>query len=102
MSQITIDVNEQVADKFNSLVKLFGSKDLLFENFIEYHINKLKREIASMQEDLVKYEKQYKMESQIFYEQFEKGKLGDDKDFMIWSGIYEMQLKCKQNVQKLL
>jgi hypothetical protein len=100
MSQITIDVNQQVADKFNNLVKLFGNKDLLFENFIEYHINKLKREIAGMQEDIDKYEKQYKMESSVFFEQFEKGELGDGKDFMIWSGIYEMQ--CKQNLQKLL
>ena len=55
-----------------------------------------------MQNDLNKYEAQYNLKSSDFFEQFEAGKLGDDKDFMLWAGIYEMQLDCKQKLQKLL
>ncbi|RLD68728.1 MAG: hypothetical protein DRI95_02150 [Bacteroidetes bacterium] len=102
MTQITLELQNEIAAKMNNLVQFFGSKELLFSSFIEFHTKKLKREIASMQEDLDKYEQNYKMNSSEFFNQFEKGKLEDSKDFILWSGIYEMQLSCKQKLQKLL
>ncbi len=102
MTQITFELQNEIAAKMDNLVHFFGSKELMFSSFIEFHAKKLKREIASMQEDLDKYELSYKMKSADFFEQFEKGKLDDTKDFILWSGIYEMQLDCKQKLQKLL
>lgn len=102
MTQITLELQNDVATKFNNLLQLFDTKELLFEKFIEYHIKKLKREIAAMQDDLDKYEKLYDKKSEDFYQEFDAGKLGDDEDYMIWSGIYEMQLNCKQKLKKLL
>ena len=102
MTQVIIELQSHVASRLNNLVQFFGSKELLFDKFIEYHTKKLKREIARMQEDLDKYEKQYNMKSAVFFKQFEAGKLGDSKDFILWSGIYEMQLDSKQKLQKLL
>lgn len=35
------------------------------------------------------------MSSENFYTKFEKGEVDDSHDFMIWAGIYEMQLESK-------
>jgi len=56
MQQIVIDLQPQIANKFNAYVQLFGSKDLLFEKFVDYHVNRTKREIVRMQLELDKFE----------------------------------------------
>jgi len=73
----------------------------MFENFISYHISRLKREIAEMQKDLKDFEKKYDMTSADFFEKFENGQLSDNKNFILWSGIYEMQTDCKQKLSKI-
>ncbi|NER08331.1 MAG: hypothetical protein F6K17_40195 [Okeania sp. SIO3C4] len=102
MAHITIDVQGDLANKFNNLMLLFDNKEQLVEKFIDYHVKKFKREISRIQTDLDEYEKKYNMSSTDFYEQFEAGKLGDDMDFIIWSGIYGLQLERKQKLQELL
>ena len=102
MAQVTIDLQSNIADKLNYLIQLFGSKDLLFDKFVDYHINKLKKEIVKIQIDLNEFEKKYEMSTLNFYGKFEKGELGDSKDFIIWSGIYELQLDSKQRLNKLI
>ena len=102
MAHITIDVQNDLANKFKSLVLLFENKEQMAEKFIDYHVKKIKREISRIQKDLDEYEKKYNMSSMQFYEQFEAGKLGDDMDFIIWSGIYGLQLERKQKLEQLL
>jgi hypothetical protein len=102
MSQITINLDSYTAEKFNSFVQAFGSKEMLFEKFIEYHKNKLSREIASMQVDLDTFEKQYNMSSEEFFGKFEDGQLGDENDFIIWAGVYELQKDSKEKLNMLL
>lgn len=101
MRQVTLELNNYIADKFDKYIKLFGSNELMFDKFIDYHINRLKREISRMQASLDKYEKKYNMKTEQFYKQFDKGEIGDDKDYMLWAGIYEMQLDSKQKLAEL-
>jgi hypothetical protein len=101
MSQITLEINSDTADKLNAYIRSFGSKDLLLDKFIEYHKNKLRKEIARLQLDLNDFEKDYKMTSMEFFEKFESGNLGDERDFIVWSGIYEMFLESKQKLEQL-
>lgn len=102
MQTITFELQPNIATKIEKYLQFFGSKEIMFDKFIEYHVSRIKREIALMQSDLKEYEKKYNMQSRKFYEQFENGELGDSKDFILWSGIYEMQMDCKQKLQKLL
>ncbi|MBI5219899.1 MAG: hypothetical protein HY958_13310 [Bacteroidia bacterium] len=102
MQTVTFELQSNIANRIDTFIQLFGSKEVMFDKFIEYHIKKLKREIAHMQIDLNKYELKYNMSSSKFYKQFENGQMGDNKDFVLWSGIYEMQLSCKQKLQKLI
>ena len=102
MTRLTLELQNDVAAKFNNLMQVFTSKELLFEKFFDYHVKKLKREIAAMQQDLDTYERLYNKKSSEFYSEFEQGKLDDSEDFILWSGIYEMQMNCKRKLQKLL
>ncbi len=101
MAQITIELDNSLAEKLDSLVRFFGSKDMMFSQFIEYHRKNAQREIARMQIDLDAYEAQYEMDSETFYQSFEEGDLDDSKDYMLWSGIYEMQLDSKKRLAEL-
>ena len=102
MQQITIDLQPKIANKFNNYVQLFGSEELLFDKFIEYHVNRIKREIARMQIELEKYEKRYNLKTGDFYNRFERGEFGDESDYMLWSGIYELQIDSKKKLESLL
>jgi len=101
MQQITIELQENTANKFNSYIKLFGTKDIMFNKFISFHINRLKREISRMQTELDKYEKKYDMKTSDFYNVFDAGKMGDKKDFMLWAGIYELQKDSKIKLNEI-
>jgi len=102
MQSVTFDLQPNIANRIEKYLQFFGNKEIMFDKFIDYHVNRIKREIVLMQIDLKEYEKKYNMQSDKFYEQFENGQLGDSKDFILWSGIYEMQINCKQKLQKLL
>jgi hypothetical protein len=101
MSVLKLDVNSNLANTINDYITAFGSSDLFFEKFFEFHKNELKREISLMQIDLEDFEKKYLMKSDEFFEKFEKGQLGDSEDYIIWSGIYEMQSESKKKLSKL-
>ncbi|MEL6717822.1 MAG: hypothetical protein AAFO82_00775 [Bacteroidota bacterium] len=98
---VTIELENDLAQKVNKLVQFFGSKELLFTNLIEFHQKRIRREIAQIQKDLNQYEQQYEMSSAVFFEQFENGQLEDSQDFILWSGIYEMQLNSKNKLEEL-
>lgn len=100
MQQITVELQQSTAQKFNKYVKLFGNKNIMFNKFVDFQINNLKREIVRMQLVLEKYEKKHKIKSNEFYKQFEDGKFDDEKDYMIWSGIYELQLDSKNKLKE--
>ena len=62
------------------------------------HKKNAQREVARMQVDLASYEDQYNMPSDVFYNKFERGELEDSNDFILWSGIYEMQQNSKKKL----
>lgn len=102
MSQVTIDLNSEIAGKLKSYIQAIGSEELLFEKFFDFHKNRLKREIARLQIDIVDFEKKYNMTSKDFIEKFDRGLLGDENDYMIWSGIFEMQKDSKEKLSRLI
>ena len=95
---VKIELDSAIASKFDAYIQLFGSKEVLFDEFIAYCIHRIKRGIARMQLDLEIYEKKYNMNTLDFYKQFEAGALGDENDFMLWAGIYELQLDTKNRL----
>jgi len=102
METVSFELQPSIAARLDKYLKLFGSKDIMFSKFIDFHINRIKREIAQMQNDLNVYEQKYNMPSEEFYRKFSAGQTDDSSDYLIWAGIYEMQLSCKQKLQELI
>ena len=51
---------------------------------------------------LMALEKKYSMKSSEFHERFERGEMGDDKDFIWWAGLYDLFRDLKTRVEKAL
>lgn len=44
----------------------------------------------ALHERLNAFEKQYAMESGDFYERYQRGELGDERDFVVWAGLLQI------------
>ncbi|MBE0637663.1 MAG: hypothetical protein IH598_04000 [Bacteroidales bacterium] len=102
METVSFELQPNIAARLDKYLKLFGSKEIMFNKFIEFHINRIKREIGQMQIDLSTYEQKYNMPSEVFYQKFSTGQTDDSTDYLLWAGIYEMQMSCKQKLQELV
>ena len=78
-----------------------SDQEVFFQELIEYRTNELKRAIINIEIDLKKYEEKYGLTTEEFYEKYSKGDMEDSEDFMLWAGIYEMQLVDKQTLSEL-
>jgi len=59
-------------------------------------------ELLELMRELVTYEQKYGMSSITFYERFQRGELGDNGDFIMWAGKYQVFLRLKQKVASQL
>ena len=58
---------------------------------LEYKIREYDEEINRLNKELKKFERKYKKESSVFFDEFNKGRLGDDMDFIEWASLYQMR-----------
>ncbi len=99
MMELTFDLKEEIEEKLKKIFDRYPDKEIFAKNIIEYEIYELKKSIINIQIDLKKFENKYNLSTIDFYEKFESGELGDDEDYIVWSGIYEMLI---QNNKRLL
>lgn len=52
--------------------------------------------------ELVAFEGQYSMSSDVFYARFMRGEMGDDMPFIKWAGRYELYLEARQEIDRQL
>jgi len=98
---LTLDIKSDTTAKFKLFLKRTHNPELFFEEFFEFKINQLKNGIFTQKADLAIFEKKYNLSSSEFYEQFNSGSLGDEPDYMLWSGTYEMYLENINQMQEL-
>jgi hypothetical protein len=67
---------------------------------IKFKIDKYKKELEALENELEVFEKKYKMETKRFFEDFENGELGDSTDFVEWSSLYKIHQRMleKKNI----
>lgn len=63
-------------------------------------VNTLKQ-ASELQSKLQTYELQYQMPSEIFYQRFSEGSLGDEIDYFEWGVIYELWQSVQERLQVL-
>jgi hypothetical protein len=58
--------------------------------------------LAALIRSLVAYEQRYQMSSADFYVRYQKGEMGDSKDFVEWAGDYQHYLEIKDELERRL
>lgn len=56
-------------------------------NLVRSRLSALKDEIQSIKGELNEMEQKYDMDSDRFYQKFQSGKLGDNREFFVWDGL---------------
>lgn len=55
--------------------------------------------ILRLLRELVAFEEQYGLASDVFYARFMRGEMGDDLPLIKWAGRYELYLEAKQEIE---
>ena len=101
MITLNIKLQPDIEQRLNYLISKKGDIELFFKDFLSYKIAQLEKAIFNIEKDLRKYELKYNLTSKVFYQKFEEGELGDEDDYMIWSGIYEMLQENRTELKQI-
>jgi hypothetical protein len=95
---------KQQLDILGRLVELGGDHRVLAQTIgklLEYAIDKHQRDIEEISAKLRALEEQFHMTSDVFYQKFHQGELGDDEDFFRWDALVEMRQRLQQRLSML-
>ena len=101
MLEFTLDLAEDTKNKFKKILDQYSDKEIFGKNIIEYETAQLKKGIINIQLDLKSFEKKYGLSSKDFYQKFKSGEFGDNEDYIIWAGIYEMLNQNKKRLAEI-
>ena len=59
-------------------------------------------DVLDLLRELVAFEEQYNLGSDVFYARFMRGEMGDALPFIMWAGQYELYLEAKQEIANQL
>jgi len=98
---IQIELSERTEKKMRQVMALHSDTDIFFDKVIDFQVDELKVGLRNMQKELALFEKKYGIESSVFYAKFEQGEFGDEQDFMLWAGVYEIFLRDSVKLELL-
>jgi chromosome segregation and condensation protein ScpB len=101
MLNLNFKLQPQTEKKIKRILDQHPDKEIFFQDVIKNQINELKHGINNIEIDLRKFEQKYQQATKDFYRQFTNGELEDKEDFIVWAGIYEMQLENKKKLVEL-
>ena len=58
--------------------------------------------LLALSRQLLSFEQEYSMSSDEFYVRYKRGEMGDDIDFVRWSGCYRLYHELKDEIEKSL
>ena len=91
----------ETEQKMKRILDQYPDKEVFFQDIIKNQINELKNGIHNIEIDLKEFEQKYQLSSEDFYDKFKNGKFDDQEDFILWSGIFEMQVRNKKKLVEL-
>jgi hypothetical protein len=102
MMELNLDLKDETKEKLKKILDQYSDKEVFAKSIIEYETSQLKKGIINIQLDLKSFEKKYELTSKYFYEKFKSGEFGDDEDYIIWAGIYEMLIQNRNRLAELV
>ncbi|MBN2088517.1 hypothetical protein JW964_02845 [candidate division KSB1 bacterium] len=73
--------------------------DNILENALQREKKLLQTALKRTKDNLRKFEQQYQMSSDKFFELYQAGKTDDRDDYVDWAGEYHIYLSIKEKVQ---
>lgn len=98
---LQLHIQPQTEYRLKKILTYTHDEEMFARNIIAYQINELQKGILNMKLDMRQFEKKYQLSTEEFYRQFEEGISGDNEDFIVWSGIYEMFCENEQRLREL-
>ena len=86
------------------LVDLGGEDRVLAQTIsklLEYAIDKHQRDVDEISAKLRVLEEQFHMASDVFYQKFHRGELGDEEEFFRWDALVEMRQHLQRRLSML-
>jgi hypothetical protein len=90
MINLQLSIQPETEKRLKKILNSVENQENFAQGIIDYQITELEKSVLSLKLDLTKFEEQYQMTSAEFYQQFCQDNLGDEADFIVWSGLYEM------------
>lgn len=96
-----------VKDQLEMLAKLVdvgGEDPVLVQTIgklLEYAKDKYQRDVEEISAKLRTLEEQFHMSSDVFYQKFHRGELGDEEQFFRWDALVEMRQRLQQRLSML-
>jgi len=101
MIKLSFELQPETEQKFTRIMEQYSDKEEFFQDIIRYQVDELKNSIRNIEIDLRELEQKYCLSSEEFYRKFTNGELGDEEEYILWSGIYEIQLENKKKLIEL-
>ena len=101
MLNLNVELQPETEQKLIRIMEHYSDKETFFQEIIRYQVDELKNSIHNIEVDLRELEQKYDLSSEEFYRRFTNGELGDAEEYILWSGIYEMQLENKKKLTEL-
>lgn len=101
MLNLNFELRPETEQKFIRIMEQYSDKEKFFQDIIKYQVDELKNSIHNIEIDLLELEAKYSLSSEDFYRKFTDGELGDEEAYILWAGIYEMQLENKKKLSEL-
>ncbi len=101
MLNLSFKLQPETEQKFTRIMEQYSDKEQFFQDIIRYQVDELKNSIHNIEIELRELEQKYSLSSKEFYLKFTNGELGDEEEYILWSGIYEMQLENKKKLIEL-
>lgn len=101
MLNLQLKLKPETAQRLKRILGYTHDQEMFAQNIIAYQIFELKKGNLNIRLDLKQFEEKYQMSTETFYGQFERGKVEDSEDNMIWAGLYEMLEKNTTRLREL-
>ena len=75
--------------------------ELTIDKLFDRETSRLISQKARLEQQLADFERRYYLNSEEFYEKFERGEMGDVMDFIEWSATYEMAANLRHRLSIL-
>jgi hypothetical protein len=98
---------EIIAHKLEQLAVLYrqGQVTEVMEKTLEklfgYEAQICRDQLRGLQDDLLSFEKRYRMDSEAFFQSFQNGETDDNMDFTEWASVFQMMKREKHRLDLL-